>query len=120
VTGTGGSRFSGLLVLLLVARPVELGQQHVVGNLVLRVQLEHRPLKVLHRVGLAVRFALFLNLVRQRVAKLGQATMSLPVAEELARDAFVGLLEADGTGRRGNLVRGSGVLLLIVHPAQLG
>ena len=70
-------------------------EQHLgrrVGEL--RVQLEARPLEVLHRVGLAVGLADLGELVADRVAVLRQPAGALPVGPERAPDAAIRLDKA--------------------------
>src|SRR4051794_25032065 len=48
------SLFAPTAVFGIVAEPAEQAEQYVIRWLVLRVQFEHGPLEVLHRVGLAI------------------------------------------------------------------
>jgi len=59
------------------------------------VKLEYCPLKVLHRIGLAVGLRDFLELISDGVALLSQAAVALPVSAELAADGMAGLVVFD-------------------------
>ena len=71
-------------IFLLVEKCAEQRKEHVIGRRVFGVQLEHRALEVLHRVGLAVGVRDLLHLARDRIALLGQAAVRVPVLQELA------------------------------------
>src|SRR5690349_7127061 len=64
--------------------------------------LEHRPLEILHGVGLVIEVRYFLELAADRIALLRQPTVCVPVGEERAADRLAGLREgpAAGLGRR--------------------
>ena len=62
---------------------------------VLGVELEHRPLEVLHEVGLAVEVGYFGELVRDGIALLGQAAVLVPVLQEPAAHRVACFSEQD-------------------------
>src|SRR5689334_5870689 len=85
-TATGGrNRRGGRIAVIGVARVdlelPKLAQQHIIRRLVLRVLLEDRPFKILHGIRLTVQLVDLLELLRQRVALLSEATMLGPVLE---------------------------------------
>ena len=85
----------------------KLGEQHIIGSLVLRVHLEHCALKVLYRVGLAVQVRFLLKFVGNRIALLGQATVTVPVVEELPAYRMARLLEQGSTRSSAGFLPGS-------------
>ena len=60
---------------------------------VLRVQLEHRPLEVLHGIGLAVYLGALLHLPGDGIALPGEAAVGLPVLEKPSPDRVSGFGE---------------------------
>src|SRR4051812_13300315 len=71
-----------------VAKSAQLRQQHIVRRDVLGVRLEHRPLKILHRIALAVQIAPLPEFVRDRVAELLQSPVALPVVQKQPSNPF--------------------------------
>ncbi len=63
------------------------------GRAVLRVQLKHGTLEVLHGICLTVSVASLLYLCADCVALLGEVTVRVPVQQELAADALARLLK---------------------------
>src|SRR5205823_5110279 len=82
---------SAVRVLLLVIEVSQQGKQHFIGRLVLGVHLEHRTLKILYGVGLAIHLAPLLHLLGYRVALLRKTSMSVPVFKERALHGLTGL-----------------------------
>jgi len=68
--------------------------------------LEDGALEVLHRVGLAIRLALFLHLIGDREALLRQPTVAVPVLQEGAADGLAGLLKRARSALRQRAVHG--------------
>ncbi len=87
-----------LLLVLLHAEQTE--QNLVLGLSLLRVELEALALEILHVIALAIGADLG-ELLTQRVAKLGQATIALPVGQErpgVVAQAVLGLREVEVGG----------------------
>src|SRR5437667_222519 len=90
----GASKEGSLTIVLgAVAEGAKLREEHVIRRLVLRVILEHRPLEVLHRVGLTIRIRALLHLRRDGITLLDKAAMRIPILKKVAADRIAGFWE---------------------------